>query len=359
MRGHARVGYDRAMAAAPLVRFVEPAEGAFSLSVPEGWAVMGGVSRAPGASPTPWYRVVSPNGGAELRSGDPRMPPSFIDPRYGVMGMFPMPGAVPRPYEPAAHFAEGYARQLARERGASAFVVSAWRDVDTVLADEARPDVRARAVSLVQQGADLAGVAFACPDKAESGVVDVITLRMMLPTGLVWMPFFTATIGPAATWPHARATLLHIAFSKQENPEWQKLQSDLQQAQHQMAMDTIATGSRVMQIQAQSGMESIAAHAHRAHIAAQANAEASDAQARGWQAQQRADDERQRRAVNAVRETVDLYDPASGRVYRSAPAGFDTYWTDGVDRVVASDARDNPDPTRLTELHDLDRRGGR
>jgi hypothetical protein len=65
-------------------------------------------------------------------------------------------------------------------------------------------------------------------------------------------------------------------------------------------------------------------------------------------------DERQRRAVNAVREEVDLYDPATGQVYRGAPAGYATYWTDGAERVVASAGHDNPDPTRFTQAEDLD-----
>ncbi|MFO0609338.1 MAG: hypothetical protein U0324_39605 [Polyangiales bacterium] len=343
--------------AAPTVRFVEPAEGAFSLTLPAGWVAQGGVSRAPGASPRPWYRAVSPGGGAELRGGDPRLPPSFVDPRFAsMMGMFPPPGAVPRPYEPPTYFAEGYARQFARERGASGFAVTGVRDAATIVGDDPRPDARARTQLLLQQGAELAGVTFACPDRGLSGLVDVIIVRMMMPTGLAWMPFVTALAGPSDAWPHARATLLHIARSWQENPAWGQLQKQLQQAQHQMAMDTIAAGTRVLQVQAQSGMEAIAAHAERARIAAQASAETNATQMQGWQAQERADDERQRRAVNAVRETVDLQDPATGQVYRGAPAGFATYWTDGADRVVASQGQENPDPTRFTQAQDLDDR---
>lgn len=55
-----------------------------------------------------------------------------------------------------------------------------------------------------------------------------------------------------------------------------------------------------------------------------------------------------------MRETVDIYDPSSGQVYRGAPAGFTTWWTDGVDRVVASEGHDNPDPSRLTRAENLD-----
>lgn len=341
-----------------LVRFVEPTEGSFSLLLPAGWRAQAGVTRAPGAAPRPWYRVLSPGGGAELRSADPRIPPSFVDPRFHPMGMLPMLGGAPRPYLPPAHFAEEYARQFARERGASSFAVTAARDVAAIFRDDPRPEVQARARLLLQQGAELAGLAFACPDRGLSGLVDVFILRMMMPTGLAWMPFLTALAGPTDAWPHVKATLLQIARTREESAAWQQAQANLQQAQHQMAMDTIATGTRVMQVQAQSGMDAIAAHAHRAHLAAQASAEASAAQSQAWQAQQAAGDERQRRAVNAVRGTVDLHDPATGQVYRGAPAGYATYWTDGAERVAASAGHDNPDPAHLTQAEDLDDRRG-
>jgi hypothetical protein len=223
-----------------IVRFTEPTEAAFSLLLPEGWHVEGGVARGT-SEPRHWYRVLSPGGGAELRSADPRIPPSFVDPRFNAMGMFPLPGGVPRPYVPPAHFAEEYARQFARERGASSFTATAARDVAAVFGDDPRPEVQARARVLLQQGAELAGVAFACPDRGLSGLVDVFTLRMMMPTGLAWMPFLTALVGPTDAWPHAKATLLQIARSRVESAAWQQAQANLQQMQHQMAMDTIAT----------------------------------------------------------------------------------------------------------------------
>lgn len=336
-----------------LVRFVEPTEGAFSLVVPAGWRAQGGVVRGPG-DPRPWYRVMSPGGGAELRGSDPRVPKSFVDPRYGTMGMFPMPGAVPRPYAPPAAFAETYALGFALERGAPGLTVTGRRDAEAMLRDDPRPESRPRVQMMLQQGAEFAGVTFVCPERGLSGLVDVVQIRAMMPVGMVWSPFVTALIGPTAQWAHVEATLLHIVRSYVTDPAWQRLQTQLQQAQHEMAMETIATGTRVLQTQARSGMEAIQAHAQRAHAAAQASAEVSAMQADAWRAQQAADDERHRRAVNAAQETVDLRDPTTGQVYRGAPAGYATYWTDGAERVVASEGSENPDPTRLTQAEDLD-----
>ncbi len=344
--------YTAPPSAPRIVQYTEPSEGAFALLLPEGWSVQGGVARG-AADPRPWYRVLSPGGGAELRGSDPRVPPSFLEPSFGAMGMF-LPGMVARPYAPPAAFAEEYARHFARERGAGAFTVTALRDPETILREEPRPDARARAQVLLQQGAAFGGVAFDCPDRGLSGLVDVITLRMPGPMGLTWMPFLTALAGPTAQWAHAKATLLEVARSYKTNPAWQQHQNQMQQMQHQAAMDQIHTGTQVLRMQHQSAMEAIGAHAQRANIAAQANAEVSAMQSQAWRDQQASGDEMHRRAVNSIRETVDLHDPTTGQVYRGAPAGFATWWTDGADRVVGSHGHENPDPTRYTQAENLD-----
>ena len=335
-----------------IVRFTEPTEAAFSLLLPEGWHVEGGVARGT-SEPRHWYRVLSPGRGAELRGSDPRVPPSFLAPSFGAMGMF-MPGVAVRPYVPPEVFAEEYARHFARERGAGAFTVTAMRDPETILGDDPRPETRPRVQLMVQRGAAFAGVAFECPDRGLSGLVDVFTLRMEGPMGLNWAPFITALVGPSAQWAHAKATLLRVAHSYTANPAWQQHQSLMMQMQHQATMETIHTGTRVMQMQHQSGMEAIRAHAQRAAIAAQTSAEVSSMQSQSWREQQASSDEMHRRSVNAVRETVDLYDPATGQVYAGAPAGYETWWTDGADRVVGSHGHDNPDPSRFTQAENLD-----
>lgn len=343
----------RTVVAVDLTRFIEPSEGAFSLTVPAGWGVQAGVLRD-GADARPWYRVRSPGGGAELRGSDPRVPLAFVDPSTAMMPVMPVPGLALRPYTPPRYFAEEYAQHLARESGAASFRLTGLRDVEALLRDDPRPATRPRVQMMVQMGAEFAGVEFALPDLGRRGFVDVLTLRVPSPIGLRWSPFVTALVGPAAEWEHARATLLAICQSYETRPAWQQMQSQASAMQHQMAMETIATGNRILGMQAQSGMEAIHAHTQRAQMAADASAAASDAQVAGWRAQQAADDERHRRAVNGVRETVDVYDAASGQVFRGAPAGFATWWTDGADRVVGSTGRENPDASRLHQAVDLD-----
>lgn len=200
------------------------------------------------------------------------MPPAFLAPSYGAMGM-PLPGVVLRPYAPPEVSAEEYARHFARETGAAAFAVTGVRDPEAILRDEPRPESRPRMQAMVQQGAALGGVAFECPDRGRCGLVDVFTLRMADFMGMNWSPFVTALIGPAAQWPHVRATLLQVARSYTADPAWQQRQSQASQASHQAVMASIETGNRILQIQAQSGMEAIRAHAQRAGMAAQAGAD--------------------------------------------------------------------------------------
>lgn len=342
-------------AAPRFARFVEPTEGAFSLTHPEGWRASGGLVRG-GPMPRPWYRLLSPGGSAELRGSDPRVP-SFVDPSTGMMfGMPlpPMPNVAPRPYTPAWAFAAEYARHLARELGATGFQQTGARDAETMLRDDPRPDSRPRVMMMLQQGAEFAGLTFDLPDLDRRGLVDVLTLRIPGPMGLWWVPFITTLVGPAREWEHAKAMMLSICHSYATTPAWQQMETMRQNASHQMVMDNIATGNRILNMQAQSGMEAIAAHAQRAQISAQAHQDVSAMHMDSWRAQQASGDEVHRRSVNAVRETVDLYDPASGAVYRGAPAGFTTWWTDGADRVVGSTSHDNPDPTHLTQAVDLD-----
>lgn len=335
-------------------RVVEPTEGAFSITVPDGWRVQAGIARQ-GAEPRPWYLVQSPGGGAELRAIDPRMPASFIDAPFGAMLL---PGMVPRPYLPPEMFAEEYARHFARERGAASFEVITRRDLDAMVRDDPRPDAGARAQMLVAGGAVLGGVEFLSPDRGRRGVVDVVTLRMPMMGALAWTPMITAYDGPAAEWLAARDTLLRIVRSYVSNDAWQQRLRMNMQAQHEATMAGIRTNGAVLQMQAQSGMEAIHAHAARAHASAQTAAEIGEMQSAGFAARQASLDESHRRAVNGVREVSDLYDPVSQQVLRGAPAEVPHWWSDGAGRVVGTDAAQNPDPSRLHRLENLDDLGG-
>lgn len=342
------------------MRYTDVSEGAFTLVLPRDWRVQSGVVRG-AHDPRPWYRVLSPGGGAELRGSDPRVPPSFIAPPF-AFGMMPMPGVVPRPFTPPEVFADEYARAFAQELGAAAYARTGVRDVEATLRGDPRPEARPRVERLLASGAVFGGVTFACDDLAVCGLVDVCTLRVQGPMGFVWSPIVTAMRGPAASWAHAQQTLWQIARSYETVAAWQQGVTMTMANQHHDAMASLEVGGRILSMQAQSGMEAIAAHAQRAQMASQAAAEMHAGQMATWRAQQAAGDEAQRRAVNAIGEVVDLYDPMTGERLRGAPAGYASWWTDGASTVVGTDGHENPDAARLRPLVDLDdvpRRNGR
>jgi hypothetical protein len=93
--------------------FTDPTEGAFTVAVPQGWTVKGGIQRSTPSVATPWITATSPDGASVISIGDPSIPP-FIAPSQihppgqhlqtgsGVMGLV-------EPYESGVQFAQDYA----------------------------------------------------------------------------------------------------------------------------------------------------------------------------------------------------------------------------------------------------------
>jgi hypothetical protein len=54
--------------------FTDPAEHAFTIELPAGWAVDGGVRRVSDVYVPYWVRAVAPNGAIEIFFGDPDVP---------------------------------------------------------------------------------------------------------------------------------------------------------------------------------------------------------------------------------------------------------------------------------------------
>ena len=330
------------------MRFVEPTEGAYSLVVPDGWTVEGGVVRE-GANSRPWCRMRDLGNGLELRSGDPRLPLAFVE--GGAMAWM---GPPVRRYESAEAFATGYAREMARECGATTFEVRGRRTIPAMLDDDPRPDSAFKLQALLQSGADIGGVDVAAPDADLVGLVDVVTLRMPSPFGLSWSPLVTALVAPRNRWPQARSALFQALHSVVGNPAWQQGQQLRMQQQHRTTMDGLQAGAEQMRRHHAGAMETIHQMGERARISADAYRTAADLQQQGWAQTQASLDDQHRRTVNGIREVVDLVDPSTGTVHRGAPAGFRTYWIDGSGHVLGSHGFDNPDPSRFRPARDLD-----
>jgi hypothetical protein len=79
-----------------------------------------------------------------------------------------------------------------------------------------------------------------------------------------------------------------------------------------------------------------------------------DQQLQTWQSAQRSSDEMQRRAVNGIHGTADIYNNQTGETAYGVDGGYDAYWTDPSGTVVGTDGYDNPDALRYERGTDLD-----
>lgn len=312
-------------------RFVEPSEGAFQLWLPDGYRAEGGVLRG-AHEPRPWYRVESEGGGAELRSGDPTLVPSFFAPS-GPM-MFPMPGVVLAPVAHPMAFAEHYARGWGARFSANLRVVST-RDAALLRAE--RPDAAAqgRFDQMLAMGCLAGGVVALDDALGWCFEVDVFVVAVTGVMGTQWSPFVTGRRGRSAAWAHIRASLVAIERGATPNPRWQAMVQQTQQIQHAMQRENIETQGRIANVYAQMGRDAIAAHAARASASHQNMQAMHDASRAAWAAEGARSDDAQRDRVLQIRDEVDLVDPQGGGVFRGAPAGFDRYWSDGHGTVVA------------------------
>ncbi|MEZ5356345.1 MAG: hypothetical protein R2762_27235 [Bryobacteraceae bacterium] len=78
---------NRSAPALTYATFQDPTEGAYTVQVPQGWKVNGGVQRNFGPTyPLPYLQIHSPGGQITVVAGDPTVPP-FVEPQ-SVGGMF-------------------------------------------------------------------------------------------------------------------------------------------------------------------------------------------------------------------------------------------------------------------------------
>lgn len=94
--------------------FRDPDQGSFTVEVPIGWTVKGGLVRPVAIDSRPWVQAVSPDGLITAFIGDGRLPSFSIPTANGMrLGFYPgkwYQGSLIRNYTPARQFAEQYAR---------------------------------------------------------------------------------------------------------------------------------------------------------------------------------------------------------------------------------------------------------
>ncbi|HEX3915973.1 MAG TPA: hypothetical protein VHW60_01455 [Caulobacteraceae bacterium] len=209
--------------------FTDPTEDAFTVSVPQGWTVRGGVQRSSPIAASLWVTATSPDGATVIEIGDPSIP-SFVAPSAAhpagstVQTAFGAPGLA-EPYESGVQFAQDYAARTFAQ-------TCALRPLGT----QAEPGLAQTAQASTAQIAAQVGVpppaaqfdggsaTFGCQVNGASDAVGVIAVTGLtpLPVDNVWtVSLLVAYRTPAASQAQTDQLARAMRASMTPNPQWQ------------------------------------------------------------------------------------------------------------------------------------------
>jgi hypothetical protein len=300
------------------VRWQDPKEGAFSVEVPRGWTVTGGMFRFAPVDTRAAVALDSPDGRIHIDSGDAEIPTysiptqisamtgfregSWYSPGYGVKMMMSR-------YLPGVTYASQYVQTKVAARCPGVQIQDA-RD---------RPDLARQLGQLnlqsgfVSQQLTVGDVAFTCGGTMR-GVYLVGTLltgTAGTPGGIWNVKHLIGYTAPADQVSTAEAVLRHLIESGQVNPEWFRMQQGV-----------TAASSRIV---------------------AQTNAEISASMNESYWNRQRSQDRIARQWSNVILGQTDVVDPATGEKWKVA-SGHNYYWRkEGSDQIVGTDTWNLPD----------------
>lgn len=314
-------GPAEAAVTAPRYRaWTDPQEQAFTVEVPSGWRVEGGVNRMAPVDVRPAWALTDPSGAIRVWSGDAQIPPftlpspllsaagfgigSWYSPGYGVNFQV-------QPYMDGGSFAEAYVRN-----GLKAFCGG-----EPQITRRERPDAVAAINAVNRQYANMgiytalsAGeVDFSCQGKSGpiTGYYFAATRQTQSQGGGLWnVEHLYGYLAPVSGAALGRSVLSHAVGSFRFNPQWLRMQQNV-----------TADTSRIV-AQTQSEISELISQAHR-----QRNQTL---------------DEIDRRRSNAILEVEDVVDPQTGRSFK-VESGSNYYWIDARGKVVGTDVDARPD----------------
>ena len=284
-------------------RWNDPHEGAFGVSIPQGWSINGGSIRHSPTDIRESVVVLAPDGQVRITVGDDNISayaaPHAMYGRAGLReGMYTSLGDGTklqiRRFTPAAQFVREY------------LFGPALRDCDglNVISEEQRPDLaaaseaQARAHGIRNMRITTSGVSFSCTwnGRPARGYYAAATAFVPSQMGGIW--YVDPLYGYVATGERqseADKISRHVVESMQVNSDWKRKED-------QMAADAVrADNERAAEIQA----------AARKSIVENQQA-TSDMIVKGYEARSRVYDEVSRKRENAILGTVDVVDPDTG-----------------------------------------------
>jgi hypothetical protein len=303
------------------VRWHDPREAAFSIEIPQGWHISGGMFRPGLLDPRATVDLVSPDRRVHITTGDANIPP-FIAPTQTTA----MTGLREGSWYPSAYGVNMMVRRpVSGLQFALEYLQSAVsrRCTGIRLVDRRdRPDLSAALTrtysqlggGILSQQVSVGEVAFECMENGlpMAGYYFAGTLLIDASGTRMWhVPYlhgFTATEDQIGV---ALAVLEHLIRSVQLNPEWLIRQQRLSKA---------------------SG-----------EIIARTHAQITQSMSDTFWSRQRSKDEHLRKFSNYILGQTDVVDPQTGETWKVA-AGHNYYWRqDYTDRITGTRTYDRPD----------------
>ena len=307
-------------------RFSDPAENAFTLEVPQGWSVHGGLFRLGFSDTRAMVDMTSPDGRINVRLGDVAVPSYVVPSQYHARegetyDLGAQAQMVVARYRRGPEFAVLYSHarfyQLCRNPGAdsehASFVVPDY------VPDSVKPDESSS--GQIAYHCDAAPGASPAAQQGQVAFAYARTARFQT----IWQATALGSfIAPAAQVEVARAVLSHGAKTLQVRPEWIEYQKKMdaeglayQRARQQQRL--AALGQQVQQFEGQMRAMQQQVSAFERHQAAQA------AQVESFT-----------NVLNGVTPTVDPLSGESRKVW-TGPAAH--YWVNGLGDVVNSNTQ--------------------
>ena len=305
--------------------WTDPREGAFSVSVPEGWKVTGGLFRLAVNDVRPEIKATSPDGQITVQMGDRDIPPhalpnrmlamahlgqgSIYDTGYGVKMLV-------APYATGQKFAEQYASKIMQrcQNG-------------RITASNNRPDVANRLQSLYRGYVAGMSLAYTSGDAFFTGSVG---------NGPFQGYFFASTLGVATqgsgTW------MVDTLFGY--------VARDAMASKAQQALETMVK-SYHFNPQWMAGQQE--ATMRSSQIVAQAGRQIHQMLMDTFQHTSEVRDDVHRKWDNYIRGVVDVRDPETGQTYEVA-SGSNYYWLNPADGTYAATRTDTVPNTNFRQL---------
>ena len=309
------------------VRYTDSAEGAFSIDVPVGWQVLGGMYRF-GYLDVRWtMQVRSLDGNAVIRIDDPNVPPYVLPgPHSGPAGhpairpnMYQM---VVEDYEEAQPYAESYARKR-------------FASVCTSLTPRAAnwtptmpSDWQAASGARVTQ----ASLAYDCATSAGPRIVSVFARDTIVPNGQgLWtVDPIISIIATADAMPAAQSMTQHMIDSWQETPAWQQYQQQMTQAG--LSQMTAQFNQFLQQMHAYDQQRQAAMNQQVSQFEARQNAQAQQVSNFG----------------EILTGLTNVTDPATGTQFQVFSGPKANYWIDGNGNKINSTLSPGPSFHQMT-----------